>query len=494
MDKNLIIALVASVVFFFFWGTFYNNNNEVKEEQQIVKTEKEEVLKKEVKKIEKKVSYEKNTARKGKTYSIENDFLKLDLNTKGASIEQIIFKKYKDKENKELTFFSKKLKKPAFVLNEVKNVAFYVYKKSKNSVSFKNGNLTVTYSLSKKPYVLDFKTNINNKKIQINAFTSEAESSRFGLANKPEERERNFLLYNDEDLEELEFDDLKENKKLVFTKAKWVGISDRYFLVSFLEKDSLKDISSSFDDNIYSLSFKFSDNNNKIYIGPKDVDYLTELDKTLVKAIDFGILSIISVPMLELMKFFYDIIPNYGVAILLLTLLIRLIMYPLQHKSMKAMKKMQDLQPHIKKIQEKYKDDKEKLNKDIMQLMKTHKANPMGGCFPLLLQLPVFFALYRVLGNTVELYNAPFLLWVTDLSAKDPYYVIPILMGVMMFLQQKLTPSPATDPMQKKMMMFFMPIMFTVIMVSLPSGLTLYIMFSTLLGLVQQLIVNKSKS
>jgi YidC/Oxa1 family membrane protein insertase len=491
MDKNLIIALIVSVVFFFFWGTFYNNQ-EIKTEDKVVEVEKEKTFKKEKK--QKEITYNKKNIKNGKTYFIENEYLKLELNTKGASVNQITFKKYKTKDGNHLRFFSSFLKKPAFVLNEVKDASFYVYKKNKREIIFKNGSLTVSYFLSDNPYVLKFKTNIKNKNINMNAFSSNSDSSRFGLAEKPEERQRLFLLYDNEDLEELEFEDLKENKKLVFSKAKWVGLSDRYFLVSFLEKDFLKSISTSFENNHYFLKFKFLKDENNIYIGPKDVNYLKTLDKSLVKAVDFGILSIISVPMLELMKFFYDMIPNYGVAILLLTLLIRLIMFPLQHKSMKAMKKMQDLQPHIKKLQEKYKEDKEKLNKEIMQLMKIHKANPMGGCLPLLLQLPVFFALYRVLGNAVELYNAPFLLWITDLSAKDPYYVMPILMGIMMFLQQKLTPSPTTDPMQKKMMMFFMPIMFTVIMISLPSGLTLYIMFSTFLGLLQQLVVNRSKS
>jgi YidC/Oxa1 family membrane protein insertase len=197
--------------------------------------------------------------------------------------------------------------------------------------------------------------------------------------------------------------------------------------------------------------------------------------------------------MLELMKFFYRVIPNYGVAILLLTLLVRLIMFPLQHKSMKSMKKMQELQPYLKGLQEKYKNDKEKLNKEMMQFMKTHKVNPMGGCLPMLLQLPVFIALYKVLGNAVELYKSPFIFWISDLSSKDPYYVLPILMGIMMFLQQKMTPNPTMDPTQAKMMLFFLPVIFTIFMLSLPSGLTLYIMFSTLLGIVQQYMMNKNK-
>ena len=218
---------------------------------------------------------------------------------------------------------------------------------------------------------------------------------------------------------------------------------------------------------------------------------LTLVDKTLVKSIDYGFFSIVAVPILELMKLIYKFIPSYGWAIILLTLLVRGIMFPLQHKSMKSMKRMQDLQPHIKKIQEKYKDNKELQNKEVMQFMKTHKVNPMGGCLPMLMQLPVFIALYKVLGNSVELYQEPLGLWITDLSAKDPYYVIPVLMGVAMFFQQKLSPKTTMDPTQAKMMLF-MPIVFTLFMLNLPSGLTLYILFSTLFGIAQQLFINKT--
>jgi len=191
------------------------------------------------------------------------------------------------------------------------------------------------------------------------------------------------------------------------------------------------------------------------------------------------------------MKFFYSIIANYGVAILILTLLVRLLMFPLQHKAMKSMKRMQELQPHLKSLQEKYKDDKEKLNREMLSFMKTHKMNPMSGCLPILIQLPVFIALYKVLANSVELYRSPFMFWITDLSMKDHYYILPLLMGGMMFVQQKMTPNPTMDPTQAKIMLYMMPVIFTVLMLNLPSGLTLYIMFSTLLGIVQQIATNK---
>jgi YidC/Oxa1 family membrane protein insertase len=323
----------------------------------------------------------------------------------------------------------------------------------------------------------------------LSSFIAEEGVSRYGLDEDPEKREKEFLVYEAGDVEK---NSLQKLRKDIFKydKANWVGLSDRYFIFTVLT--DADNVVQNFD-NLFNLKFRTIHNDFNIYIGPKDVDMLNTLDPSLRNAVNFGVLSILSIPMLELMKFLYGIIPNYGVAILLLTLIVRLLMYPLQHKSMKSMKRMQELQPYIKKLQEKYKDDKEKLNKEMMQFMKTHKMNPMGGCLPMLLQLPVFIALYKVLNNAVELYRSPFVFWIKDLSLKDPYYVLPVLMGGMMFLQQKLMPNPTMDSAQSKMMMF-MPIMFTFLMISLPSGLTLYIMFSTLLGVIQQYFTNKKPS
>ena len=158
---------------------------------------------------------------------------------------------------------------------------------------------------------------------------------------------------------------------------------------------------------------------------------------------------------------------------------------------MKSMKKFQELQPQLNKIKEKYKDDKAAINRETMQFMKTHNVNMAKGCLPLIIQMPIFFALYKVLGNAVELYREPWGLWITDLSTKDPLYLLPALMGVAMFIQQKMSPTNM-DPTQAKMM-YIMPVFMTFIMATLPSGLTLYILFSTIFGAVQQIIVNKQK-
>ena len=227
---------------------------------------------------------------------------------------------------------------------------------------------------------------------------------------------------------------------------------------------------------------------NKLYLGPKSKPELSKYPG-LKELIDFGMFKVLAYPLLELLRLFFSLIPNYGVAIILLTIFVRVVFYPLSVKSARSMKAMQKLQPQIAALKERYKDDPQKFNVEQMALFKTHKVNPAGGCLPMLVQFPVFFALYAVLGNSIELFQAQFL-WIHDLSAKDPFYIFPVLSGIAMFAQQKLTPTAGMDPMQAKMMLL-MPVIITFAVISLPSGLTLYIFLSTLLGILQQVIMNK---
>ncbi len=225
--------------------------------------------------------------------------------------------------------------------------------------------------------------------------------------------------------------------------------------------------------------------NYRGYMGPKDYALLEKVDKDLYRIIDFGMFSFLAHPFLGLMKWFFSFLNNWGLAIIALTILVRMAVLPFNVTSYKSMKKMQKLQGPISELRERYKEEPQKLNAEMMALWKREGVNPVSGCLPMLLQLPVFIALYQVLGKSIELYKAPFAFWIHDLSVKDPYYVLPVLMGVTMFVQTKISPSTA-DPAQKKIFMF-MPIVFTLFMVSLPSGLTLYIFVSTLFGIFQQL-------
>ncbi len=239
-----------------------------------------------------------------------------------------------------------------------------------------------------------------------------------------------------------------------------------------------------------------------VYLGPKEIDRLKAIGHNLSEAINFGWFDPIAKPLLYVLNFFYKYLHNYGVAIIVLTVLIKVLFWPLAHKSAQSMKTMQKLQPKLQKLKEKYGDDKERLNKELMQLYRTYKVNPMSGCLPMLLQIPVFFALYKVLLQAIELRHAPFALWINDLSAPDrlmiPGIQIPmidgipvltLLMGASMYLQQKMSPS-SLDPTQAKMMQF-LPIIFTFMFINFPSGLVLYWLVNNILSIVQQYYVNK---
>ena len=276
------------------------------------------------------------------------------------------------------------------------------------------------------------------------------------------------------------------------TKVSWAGIDFNYHLfgiafdkpASLLAKGTPAGKFQLFTNNtVNEVNFDI------LYV-KKEYKYLTSLGKNLKHAVDFGIWGFFSEIILRGLQFFYTLVPNYGFAIIFLTFVVRFITFPLQYKSFVSMKKMQVVQPELTKLREKFKDDPMRMQKESMELFKRSGANPMGGCLPMLLQMPVFFAFYKVLGLSVELVDAPFIGWIHDLSNKDPMYVLPFLVTGAMFLQQKMTPTTVADPIQKKVFMF-MPLIFGFIMKDLPSGLSLYIFTSTILGIAQQMIVFK---
>jgi YidC/Oxa1 family membrane protein insertase len=225
------------------------------------------------------------------------------------------------------------------------------------------------------------------------------------------------------------------------------------------------------------------------YAGPKSYSQMKAIDAELPGTIDFGFFTSIAKILLFILQWLHSYVGNWGVAIIIMTLLVRMLVLPLNMSTFKSSRKMQKLQPMVKALKERYKDDSQTLNQEMMKLWKENGVNPVGGCLPMILQLPIFFAYYRVLGQSIELYQAPFMFWIHDLSLKDPYYVLPVLMGVAMWFQQKMSPT-AVDPSQAKIMQF-LPIVFAFMMISLPSGLTLYIFVNTITGvLTQKLIVN----
>jgi YidC/Oxa1 family membrane protein insertase len=290
-------------------------------------------------------------------------------------------------------------------------------------------------------------------------------------------------------------------------EVSWAGFGHTYFFFALLpdngaqHKFSVRQTGAALT---ASMSGPGANGRYTLFIGPKDFDILESVGKGMERAIDFGYFGFISKPLLNVLHFFHRFTSSYGVDIIILTVLIKLLMWPLTHKSMASMKSMTKLAPQMEKLKEKFANDKEKLNREIMELYKRNGVNPLGGCLPMVLQLPVFYGLYSVLGTPIELRHAPFL-WIKDLARPDweslPFTlsswhvgvpVLTILMGASMFLQQWMTPS-AGDPNQKKMMML-MPLMFTFMFVSFPAGLTVYWLVNNVLGIAQQYWINRNQA
>jgi YidC/Oxa1 family membrane protein insertase len=278
----------------------------------------------------------------------------------------------------------------------------------------------------------------------------------------------------------------------------WVAMQQRYFLSAFVPDQNkthhyYSNYYSDAVNKIYTIGmttpFNLASGSQtefgvKLYIGPEIEQNLTELNKTLKLTIDYGWLWIISVGIFWVMQQIYNLVGNWGMAIILVTVLIKALFWKLSATSYKSSAKMRLLTPKMQLLKERYSDDRRKLGQATMELYKSEKINPASGCLPMLVQIPVFIALYYVLIESVQLHQAPFMLWINDLSAKDPYYVLPILMGISMFVQQKLNPAPS-DPAQAKMFML-MPIIFTVLFASFPSGLVLYWLVNNLISVLQQ--------
>jgi len=317
-------------------------------------------------------------------------------------------------------------------------------------------------------------------------------------------------------LEQVEIEDIKETGE-ISGDIQWIGLEDRYFISSVITKTpvpaSMK-MEKSRQDVVYNRLIQTvgeipAAGHQKfeyfVFIGPKSTKLLSEVGYNLKNAIDFGWFDIIAKPCLWLMNWLYGFIPNYGIAIIILTLITKIILWPLGTKSYRSMSDMKRLQPLMAEIRERYKNDRPRMNQEIMQLYRIYKVNPVGGCLPMLFQIPVFFALYRMLYSAIELRHAPFFGWITDLSAPDrlfnfgftiplmePPYGIPVLtivMGATMFIQQKMSPAPG-DPAQAKMMMF-MPIVFTFIFINFSSGLVLYWLVNNIFSIAQQYYISK---
>ncbi len=364
-----------------------------------------------------------------------------------------------------------------------------------------NKKFTVSPAL---PYIdieitADFKTNAPKY-----AFLSARSAP--GGKDSTDSYDQQIVYWTGTSIERLSTKDAAAQIKEIKTPVKYVGATGHYFAFALVAPDDqplpiglIQPLVKSTEATktrasmVYPITpgskqFRIS---TRAYFGPKDLSLLKQVDPKLDHIVDFGWFTFIAYPILRTLKWLNSFVHNYGVSIILLTLLLKVITYPLQYKSMKSMKDVAKVQPMMQKLKEKYKDDTAAYNREVLTLMKTHNYNPLMGCLPMFIQIPIFIALYQVLRSSIELYQAPFAFWIHDLSVKDPFYITPVVLTVTMFLQQTFTPTSAgMDPAQAKMLKF-MPLVFGFMMINLASGLTLYMLISTVTGIIQQIILNK---
>jgi YidC/Oxa1 family membrane protein insertase len=296
------------------------------------------------------------------------------------------------------------------------------------------------------------------------------------------------------------FDKMKKQPLNEEVQGGWVAMLEHYFLSTWIPDPANPQhfYSKVENNNVYKIGtyrevkvpqHSVEEIKSRIYVGPEDTDVLKEISPGLNLTIDYGILWPISQLLFWLLKNIHEFVGNWGAAIILVTVVIKLVFYKLSAASYRSMGHMRRVQPQIQALKERCGEDKQQFSQSMMALYKKEKINPLGGCLPILLQIPVFIALYYVLLESVELRQSPFIFWITDLATKDPYYILPLLMGATMFLQQRLSPAPP-DPMQAKMMMF-MPVVFTFLFMSFPSGLVLYWTVNNMLSILQQWYITR---
>lgn len=306
--------------------------------------------------------------------------------------------------------------------------------------------------------------------------------------------ETNYKKYSFQDMEKANLD--------INTKAGWVALLQHYFVSAWVpNQDAENTIYSRTNNGIATIGYRgpvttIAPNSeatitSQLWTGPKDQKEMEATAANLDLTVDYGWAWFIAKPLFALLTFIQSIVTNWGLAIIGVTIVVKTILYPLTKAQYTSMARMRMLQPKIQEMRERFGDDRQRMSQEMMKLYKEEKVNPMGGCLPILIQMPIFIALYWTFMEAVELRHAPFFGWIQDLSAQDPYYILPLLMGASMFLLQKMSPSPVTDPVQQKVMTF-MPVIFTVFFLWFPSGLVLYWLTSNIITIVQQWLIYRN--
>ncbi len=521
LDKNTLLAIGLSVVFFIGWQAYIQKKYPNLNKKQKVINEAEKKNFTQIQSPKRKSGFKTktlletrekpNSLSEEKLWTVSTPKFNFRLSSSGMGITHFELNKYSDRKNRKIEFNNGNTDFGNFAtLFEGQVVNFsveqisedrFVGKAKKNGYQFKKEML-----FNRKNYTIDVKLDVQSPE------RSKALSVQTLLSNKILDVKTSFLTPSYEGTEfftisrgsgERERVNAREEMKQQYEKTGLASIGSLYFSIA------LKDMSDFMPET--SIHYKprqkvalasvmhqikgmgvISEIRYQGFMGPKKYDVLKQLDQDFVKMINYGIFSLLSKPILKLLKVLYGVLKNWGLAIILLTVFIRLLLLPINISSMRSMKKVQKIQPQIAAIKEKYKDDPKRINQETMALMKREKANPLGGCLPMLLQLPVFFALYSVLGQSIELYKSPFVFWIQDLSYKDPFFILPISVGVLYFIQMSFSPQPA-DPTQAKMMKM-MPALFCFFMITVPSGLTLYFLINTIFGIGQQFLFQREKT
>ena len=548
MDKRTLLAVGLSfLVFFVWWILFPPKPTERPSEQQ--ETPKEEVqppVQERQIPLGPKRDLMVEAERDTKDIKVETELYSAVFSGSGPQIKTFRLKEYRTKPEKDapLKELIQVKNKPGYGFSlgfsgqNLPNVNWAAYNVNGQDITIRTGDqpkgliyqrvspqgieIQTEFLFYPDTYKIDLSVIVNNESDYMID-----DSLLLNIAHVPQETKKSYyafegmalLLDNKNKPEQVKVKKLKD-KQQYHGQISWIAYEEPYFMTTIInEKDKKATAQGTILANGEVRIFYMTPSLNlaqgetitesfTLYLGPRDLSILRSINKNLEKAINYGFWNVIAKPLLLALRFFNEYLGNYGLSIILLTIIIKILFWPLTHKSYQSMKEMRKLQPMMAKIREKYKNNKQEMNKQLMSLYKTYKINPMGGCLPMIVQIPVFFALFRVLPNSIELRHAPFVLWINDLSAPDrlfsfpfqiplmaPPYGIPVLtliMGASMYLQQKMTPTTG-DPAQAKMMML-LPLVFTFFFINFPSGLVLYWLVNNILSIAQQYRINRQTS
>ena len=466
----------------------------------------------------------------GEKHSIKNEVLELEISATGASVINAKLLKQLGVDKKPITLLQITPQNQYFVRsglisatsNDLPNhTATFVLSKSgrvdnKNFISFiseKGGvRLEKTFFLSDGSYVVEVEHRVTQIGAQgaANLLVLYSELVRDGTAVSDSEFYSTFTgpaLYTDkEKFTKIDFSDIEKNKvtmprQIPAGEPGWIAMVQHYFASAWLPSDkTVRDVYvGKVEQNLYRIGLQTPlaplaagashIEKTRLFIGPQEETLLEKIATGFDLIKDYGYLTVIAKPIFWLLEQIHSYVANWGWAIVILTLLIKLLFFPLSAASYKSMARMKEVQPRLMTLREQLKGDPQKLNRAMMDLYKQEKINPLGGCLPVVVQIPVFIALYWVLLSSVEMRNAPWILWINDLSVPDPYYILPVIMAVSMYVQVKLNPTPP-DPLQAKIMMW-MPIVFSVMFFFFPAGLVLYWVVNNILSIAQQWQINQ---